>query len=78
MIICFLKSRNFYDFDAFQVIESIIQLLLKDSKERIKALALEALVTYSSIGNKFSVKEIVNQFVDKNICSVISERMEFD
>jgi hypothetical protein len=27
LIICFLKSRNFYDFDAFSVIESLIKLL---------------------------------------------------
>ena len=26
LIICFLKSRNFYDFDAFQVIEAILKL----------------------------------------------------
>jgi hypothetical protein len=58
LIICFLKSRNFYDFDAFTVIESLIKLL-KDQKERIKLLALEALVAYGSIGNKFSVREIV-------------------
>jgi hypothetical protein len=27
LIICFLKSRNFYDFDTFLVIESLIKLL---------------------------------------------------
>jgi hypothetical protein len=58
LIICFLKSRNFYDFDTFLVIESLIKLL-KDQKERIKLLALEALVAYASIGNKFSVREII-------------------
>jgi hypothetical protein len=58
LIICFLRSKNFYDFDAFQVIESILALL-NDSKERIRLLSLEALSAYSSIGNKFSVKEIL-------------------
>lgn len=58
IIICFLKSRNFFDFDAFKVIESIL-LLLRDQKERVKLLSLETLIAYASIGNKFSVKEIV-------------------
>ncbi len=58
IIICFLKSRNFFDFDAFKVIESLLQLM-SDTKGRIKLLAVEALIAYSSIGNKFSVKEIV-------------------
>jgi hypothetical protein len=58
LIICFLRSKNFYDFDAFQVIEAILALL-NDSKERIRLLSLEALSAYSSIGNKFSVKEIL-------------------
>lgn len=38
LIICFLKSRNFYEFDAFTIIESILKLL-NDQKERIKLLA---------------------------------------
>ena len=58
LIICFLKSRNFYDFDAFQVIEAILKLF-RDLKERIQLLSVEALTAYASIGNKFSVKEIV-------------------
>ena len=77
LIICFLKSRHFFDFDAFQVIESIL-LLLRDPKERIKLLAIETLIAYASIGNKFSVKEIVYQLVDKSTYEVLSERMELD
>lgn len=58
IIICFLKSKNFYDFNPFQIIEAILRMF-GDQKERIKLMALETLVAYSSIGNKFSVKEIV-------------------
>ena len=58
LIICFLRSKNFYDFDAFKVIEAILGLL-NDQKERVRLLSLEALSAYSSIGNKFSVKEIL-------------------
>lgn len=75
MIICFLKSRNFYEFDAFQVIEGILKLL-NDQKERIKLIAQEALIAYCSIGNKFSVKEIVYQLVDKETYDLLTERME--
>ncbi len=55
---CFLISRNFYEFDAFKVTEAILNLL-QDPKERIRIVAIEALVAYQSIGNKFSIKEIV-------------------
>jgi hypothetical protein len=75
LIICFLKSRSFYDFDAFQVIEAMVKLL-RDQKERIQLIALEALVSYSSIGNKFSIKEIIYQLVDKASYEIIAERMD--
>ena len=58
LIVCFLRSRNFYEFDAFKIVEVLLKLLA-DNKARIKYLALEALACYSSIGNKFSLKEIV-------------------
>ena len=57
-ILCFLKSRNFYDFDSMQVIEAFV-LLLNDQKDKVRLMAKEALVTYASIGNKFSFKEII-------------------
>ena len=57
-MICFLKSKDFYQFDAFQVTEAILKLL-EDPKEKVRMVAIEALAAYSSIGNKFSIKEIV-------------------
>ena len=71
LMICFLKSRNFYDFDAFQITEAILKLL-EDSKERVKLIAIEALMAYASIGNKFSIKEIVYQLVDKFTYEIIT------
>lgn len=35
-------------------------------------------MTYASIGNKFSVKEIVYQLVEKDIYEAICERMEIE
>lgn len=75
LIVCFLRSRNFYDFDAFKVVEVLLSLL-HDSKARIKYLALEALACYSSIGNKFSFFEIVYQLVEADIQEIIAERIE--
>ena len=37
---------------------------------------MEALTAYASIGNKFSVKEIVYQLVEKSIYDYITERLE--
>ena len=58
LIRCFLLSRNFYEFDAYKVTEGILTLF-SDPKERIRTLAIETIVAYQSIGNKFSMKEIV-------------------
>lgn len=52
--------------------------MLKDQKERIKLLSLEALVAYASIGNKFSVKEIVYQLVEQSTYEAIAERMDME
>ena len=41
-------------------------------------MSIEALIAYSSIGNKFSVKEIVYQLVDKPTYDVITERLDID
>jgi hypothetical protein len=75
LIICFLKSRNFYEFDAYKVFEALLQML-DDSKDRIRFTALEAIVAFVSIGNKLSAKEIINQLADKQISELISERLE--
>jgi hypothetical protein len=58
LVICFLKAKSYYSFEAYPIVEGVIKLM-GDSKERIKMLALETLAVYASIGNKFSVKEIV-------------------
>jgi hypothetical protein len=39
------------------VLEILIGLF-NDSKERIRQLAMEAVASFASIGNKFSVKEV--------------------
>jgi len=36
------------------------------------------LISYASIGNKFSVKEIVYQLVDKETYEIITERLELE
>lgn len=78
LMICFLKSRGTHslgDFDVFAVTEVILNLL-EDQKERVRHVALEALATYYSVGNKFSIKEIVNQLVDKTTYDVITDRFQ--
>lgn len=37
---------------------------------------MEAVSAYSSIGNKFSIKEIIYQLVDKNTYDVIADRLD--
>lgn len=39
-------------------------MLLKDQKDKVRLMTKEALVAYASIGNKFSIKEIVFQISD--------------
>jgi len=58
LIHCFLKSKNFFEFDSYAILESLLKSL-DDSKERNRFIALEAIVAFSSIGNKFSTKEII-------------------
>lgn len=41
-------------------------------------LAMEAIVAYASIGNKFSVKEIIFQLIDKPTYEKIAERIDMD
>lgn len=75
LIICFLKSKNFYEFDSYQVLEALLKML-DDNKERIRFTALEAIVAFVSIGNKLSAKEIIYQLADKQINELIAERLE--
>ena len=41
-------------------------------------MALETLTAYASIGNKFSIREIIYQLLDKETYEVILERFEQD
>lgn len=75
LIICFLKSKNFQEFDAYRIFETLLRML-DDSKDRIRFTALEAIVAFVSIGNKINAKEIINQLADKQISELISERLE--
>lgn len=59
LIICFLKSKNFQEFDAYRIFETLLRML-DDSKDRIRFTALEAIVAFVSIGNKINAKEIIN------------------
>eukprot|EP00347_Sterkiella_histriomuscorum_P009023 403342823 len=74
-ILCFLKSRNFYEFDSIQIIESFV-LLLNDQKDKVRLMAKEALATYASIGNKFSFKEIIFQICDPTQKQEILDRLD--
>jgi len=42
----------------------------------VRLIAIEALACYSSIGNKFSIKEIIYQLVDKYTYDHITARLE--
>lgn len=77
LIMCFLKSRNFYEFDAFQIIEAILKLF-SDQKDKVRNLAMETLIAYSSIGNKFSVREVIFQLADKVTVQLINDRLELE
>ncbi len=39
-------------------------------------LAAETMVTYASIGNKFSVKEMIYQLVDEYNYEILSDRLD--
>ena len=51
LIICFLKSKNIFEFDSYAILEALLRAL-EDPKERNRFIALEAIVAFSSIGNK--------------------------
>ena len=51
LIKCFLTSNDASEFDAYQCLDSILQLF-NDQKEKIRILALEAVAAYTSITDK--------------------------
>ena len=75
LIICFLQSRNIFEFDQYAILEALLRSL-EDPKERNRFIALEAIVAFSSIGNKLSMKEIIFQLAEKQISELITERLE--
>jgi hypothetical protein len=58
LIRCFLQSNNQFEFDSYAILEALLKAL-DDQKERNRFIALEAIVAFGSIGNKFSTKEII-------------------
>ena len=49
---------------------------LEDPKERNRFIALEAIVAFSSIGNKPGTMEIINKIAENHIKELIFERFE--
>jgi hypothetical protein len=77
LIKCFLKSQDKTEFDAYQILDSILQLF-NDNKEKIRNLALEAIAAFASIGYDKKINEILFQLkVDKDICDLIKTRFEY-
>ena len=76
LIRCFLSSRDQSEFDCYQILDSILQLL-NDTKEKIRSLALEAVAAFSSIGPHNKLSEVMFQLnIDKEICEVVAQRLE--
>lgn len=58
LIKCFLKSKDPMEFDAYQILDSILQLF-NDTKEKIRNLALEAIAAFASLGFDTKINEIL-------------------
>lgn len=66
LIKCFLSSQDTKEFDSYQILDSILQLF-RDTKEKIRNLALEAIAAFASIGDRNKMVEIMFQLnVDKD------------
>ena len=78
LIKCFLTSGDpASEFDPYQILESIIQLF-NDQKEKIRNLSLEAIAAFASMGGRNKIIEIIfHNNVDKEICELISSRLEY-
>lgn len=71
LIHCFLSSRDQADFDCYQILDSILQLL-NDTKEKIRSLALEAIAAFASIGELKKISEVMFQLnIEKDICELV-------
>ena len=58
LISCFLSSQDQNDFDCYQIMDSILQLF-RDTKEKIRNLALEAIAAFASIGDRNKIMEVM-------------------
>ena len=75
LILCFLRSKNIFEFDQYSVLEALLRGL-DDQKERNRFIALEAIVAFASIGNKIGTREIIYQLAEKHISELVIERLE--
>lgn len=74
---CFLCSQDPSLFDAFQILDSVIQLF-NDSKEKIRNLALETIAAFSSLGLRNKILDIMyRNSADKDIVELIKERLDY-
>ena len=60
LIISFLKAKSLYEFEPYQICDSILRLL-NDQKERIQLVAMEAIAAFQSISgeNKSLIREVI-------------------
>ena len=77
LIKCFLSSQDTKEFDSYQILDSILQLF-RDTKEKIRNLALEAIAAFASIGDRNKMVEIMFQLnVDKDSRELVQSRLEY-
>ena len=77
LIKSFLRSTDTYEFDSYQILDSILQLF-NDNKEKIRNLALEAIAAFASIGYDTQINEVLFQMkIGKDICDLIQSRLEY-
>lgn len=58
LIRCFLSFQDKSEFSSIQVLDSILQLLRKDTNDKIRSLSLESIVAYASIYYQQNEKNI--------------------
>ena len=76
LIKCFLTSQDASEFDAYQCLDSILQLF-NDQKEKIRILALEAVAAYTSITDKQKIIEVMFQLnVNKEFLQLVTQRID--
>ena len=77
LVRCFLTARDQSEFDCFQILDSILQLLVHDTKEKVRSLALEAVSAFASIGPPNKLSEVMFQLnCDKEVCELVGQRLD--